>query len=78
MGMMQGYLEVGNSEDAIKESEEYSTVPINTGMAIVVPIAKILDTVDQPEFVEERAKWVIEKQKRAGYKPSSAGPIAAS
>jgi hypothetical protein len=66
MGMVQGHFEIENSEDTIKLKCEKGGKS-NAGIAIVIPIQKVVEIVDMPEFVAHRVDWVARKQRESGY-----------
>jgi hypothetical protein len=68
MGMIQGHFEIQNSEDLIKIDDEMGE-KTNAGIASVVPIQKIIETIDQPHFADARPVEVERKRRKNGYVP---------
>jgi hypothetical protein len=65
LGLMHGHFDIANlNEDTVVDSESQVSGGINTGIGVVIPVEKILETLDQPELVELRKKAVIEHRKR--------------
>jgi hypothetical protein len=55
LGLMHGHFDVQNlHEDTVAEAE--GVAGINSGVGVVIPVEKILETLDQPELVEMRKK----------------------
>lgn len=71
MGMIQGHFEIQNSEDLIKLDDKIGA-KTNAGIAAVVPIEKIVETIDQSYFLKIRAEEVEKKQQLAGFVLDSA------
>jgi hypothetical protein len=67
LGLMHGHFDIKNlNENTVVDSEEEASDGINTGVGVVIPVEKILETIDQPELVELRKTTVIEFRKRTG------------
>jgi hypothetical protein len=80
MGMVLGYNEVLNPTDNIlipgrhvKTDRRRRKVlaPMNTGIAVVVPISKIIETLDQPIIKQKRADAMKEAIKFRRFVPTS-------
>ena len=54
LGTVQGRFET-------QEPRRYSTEPLNVGITAVIPAARIVDILNYPAFIEERAQMVREK-----------------
>lgn len=58
LGLMHGHFDIQNlNEDTVVDSG--ATNGINTGIGVVIPVEKILETLDQPELVELRRNAAI-------------------
>lgn len=61
LGLMHGHFDIKNlNEDIIVDSLGGVSAGINTGVGVVIPVEKILETLDQPELVEKRQKDAAE------------------
>jgi len=57
LGLMHGHFDIQNlNEDTVVDLEAEATGGINTGIGVVIPVEKIMETLDQPELVELREK----------------------
>ena len=65
LGMVQGHFVVENSEDAIVESDQ-RVGQINTGIAVVVPVQSIIETVDHPALLAARVAAAEAKKRGTG------------
>lgn len=82
-GMILGYNEVYNPRDTIEirerlaESVTRATVPLNTGIAVVLPVWRILEVMEQPKLTEARQEWLQRpnRDKGRGFVPTSAAPL---
>jgi hypothetical protein len=67
LGLMHGHFDIKNkNEDIVLDSESDATAGINTGVGVVIPVEKILETIDQPELVEMRKKAIKEYREKNG------------
>ena len=74
IGLMHGHFDVKNlNEDIVIDSDHGDTGGINTGIGVVIPVEKIMETIDQPELVEMRRKSAIEHRKKYGASSDCAG-----
>jgi hypothetical protein len=64
--MVQGHFQVQNSEDTIRESDE-PIGSVNTGVAVVIPIQKVAEVLDQPELVAQREALLEEAKRGSGF-----------
>jgi hypothetical protein len=65
LGLMHGHFDIKNlNEDIVVEALGDATRGINTGIGVVIPVEKILETIDQPELVELRRKLADDHRKR--------------
>jgi hypothetical protein len=84
-GMVLGYNEVINPRDAIeivrtrkgKKTKIDAIVPMNTGIAVVLPIWRIIEAIEQPAIEEIRSKILDVHREQSGrrFVPTSAAPI---
>jgi hypothetical protein len=67
LGLMHGHFDIKNlNEDTVVDSDASVTSGINTGIGVVIPVEKILETIDQPELVEIRKKAIKEHREKGG------------
>jgi hypothetical protein len=72
LGLMHGHFDIENlNEDTVVDSAALVSGGINTGIGVVIPVEKILETIDQPELIEMRKKAITEHRK-GGAKPDFA------
>jgi hypothetical protein len=65
LGLMHGHFDIKNlNEDIVVEHLADVTRGINTGIGVVIPVEKILETIDQPELAEQRKKLADDNRKR--------------
>src|SRR5262249_585862 len=84
VGMVLGYNEVFNPRDVVEIKERQSapitraTIPLNTGIAVVLPIWRVIEAVEQPRIKEPREALRHEsnRSRGRGFVPSSAAPLA--
>ena len=51
IGLIHGHFDAGAGDiDALDVADESDKTGINTGIAIVVPVERILEVLDSPEF----------------------------
>ncbi len=56
LGLMHGHFDVENlTEDVVTEDAD-GTRGIHTGIGVVIPVEKIIETLNQPELIEKRRK----------------------
>jgi hypothetical protein len=68
LGLMHGHFDVKNLREDMADAGAKGG-GINTGIGVVIPCEKILEAIDQPEFVELRTMMIEKKRKEAGAKP---------
>jgi hypothetical protein len=57
LGLMHGHFDIKNmNEDIVLDSDDDTPGGINTGIGVVIPVEKIIETLDQPELAEMRKK----------------------
>jgi hypothetical protein len=70
IGLVHGHFDIKNlNEDTVVENERATTAGINTGVGIVVPVDKIIETVrDHPDLEAKRQQTIqnLKKDQRAG------------
>lgn len=62
LGLVHGHYEIEQDVAFIGDVLGSGKVPVNAGIAVVVPAQKIIDTLMQPELVEERRR-VLEQSR---------------
>jgi hypothetical protein len=81
LGLMHGHFDVKNFKDDIvidADQQDGTISGINTGIGVVIPVEKILETLEHPELVEMRRKAVEELRKQQGATADSDASDAAS
>jgi len=59
LGLMHGHFDVPNlNEDVVADDAEHPQRSINTGIGVVIPIEKIIETIDQPDLLKKRRQSV--------------------
>ena len=84
MGIVLGYNEVFNPRDVIEIKERptaaviRATVPLNTGIAVVLPIWRVTEAMEQPKLKGPREALIREsnRDRGRGFVPTSAAPLA--
>jgi hypothetical protein len=67
LGLMHGHFDIQNlNEDTVVDTEAETTKGINTGIGVVIPVEKILETIDQPKLAEMRKEIIKEHRKKSG------------
>jgi hypothetical protein len=57
LGLMHGHFDISNlNEDTVADDETTATTGINTGMGVVIPVEKIIETINQPDLQAERER----------------------
>ncbi len=56
LGLMHGHFDLERLETDVVESDILMDIKVNMGIAIVVPVSKILEVLNQDEFAEARKK----------------------
>jgi hypothetical protein len=65
LGLVHGHFDIENlNEDAVSDIDNGRG--INTGIGVVIPVEKILETIYQPELVEMRKKAAEEYRSKHG------------
>jgi hypothetical protein len=72
MGLMHGHWDLPNLTDAAIEDGKQENERINTGVGVVIPVQKIIETLYQPELAEMRKKFEEEKRRKEGATPDLA------
>jgi hypothetical protein len=77
LGLMHGHFDVQNlNEDIVANNESDATGGINTGIGVVIPVEKILETIDHPELVQMRKDAAKRFRKQRGATPDFASEDA--
>jgi hypothetical protein len=65
MGLVHGHFDIRNlNEDTVVEDERDTTAGINTGIGVVIPVDKIVETIREHPQLIQRRKEAIEKAKK--------------
>jgi hypothetical protein len=79
LGLMHGHFDIPNlTEDTAVDAQDDPKRGINTGIGVVIPVEKIIETIDQPELVEMRRKAIQEHRAKGGAKADFDGEHPAS
>jgi hypothetical protein len=55
LGLIHGHFDIKNlNDDVVVEQEQGATTGIHTGIGVVIPVEKIIETIFQPELVDIR------------------------
>jgi hypothetical protein len=58
---MHGHFDIKNlNMDVVTDNETEALGAINAGVGVVIPVKKIVETVDQPDVMELRRKLIAE------------------
>ena len=71
LGLMHGHFDLSTLEHDQLETDALTQLRINMGIAIVVPVSKILEVIDQEYFMESRRKADEEEKQRRAPTPDS-------
>jgi hypothetical protein len=72
LGLMHGHFDVQNlNEDVVTDTDSGQSRGINTGIGVVIPVEKILETLNQPEVLEARRRGTVEHRRRFGAAPDA-------
>jgi hypothetical protein len=71
MGLMHGHWDLPNLTDAATDDARGSE-NINTGVGVVIPVQKIIETLYHPELLEMRKKLEERERRESGAKPDLA------
>lgn len=64
LGLMHGHFDVPNlNEDVVADANEPER-SVHTGIGVVIPVEKIVETIEHPELVEMRKKFVEQLRKQ--------------
>jgi hypothetical protein len=80
IGMLVGHHQTSDPSEVIEiadpngkaDEPETAPIPLNTGVGIVLPIANVIDAVNQADLRAEREKTLKEHSSRSGYVADSA------
>ena len=68
LGLMHGHFDVPNLNEDVVADEDEPSRGIHTGIGVVIPMQKILETIEHPELVAMRKKIVADLRKQNGAK----------
>jgi hypothetical protein len=67
LGLMHGHFDVQNlKDDVVIDTDDEKTQGINTGIGVVIPVEKILETLYQPELIRMRKEAISKDRKKNG------------
>jgi hypothetical protein len=58
LGLMHGHFDVTSLHEWAVDADETPAQGINTGIGVVIPVEKILETIDHPELVKTRQQAI--------------------
>jgi hypothetical protein len=59
LGLMHGHFDIDLSQDtAVDPNQKASVGGINSGVGVVIPVEKIIETVNSPNFVQSREEYM--------------------
>jgi hypothetical protein len=67
-GMMHGHFDVQNVADDASVHDDLGG-SINTGIGVVIPVDKIIETIEQPDFVAMRREGARRVAQQSGATP---------
>lgn len=72
MGLVHGHFDIRNlNEDTVVEDEREATRGINTGIGVVIPIDKVIETIrGHPDLIQRR-KEAVETAKKTQEKATA-------
>ncbi len=65
LGMVHGYYAVTHAGELVGVKTTAAVGEMNTGIAIVVPVAKLIETLNQPSIMAFREEWASEQLAKA-------------
>jgi hypothetical protein len=60
LGLMHGHFDVENLNEDMVAGDSAPQSGINTGIGVVIPVEKVIETINHPDLVENRRKWAEE------------------
>ncbi len=79
LGLMHGHFDVQNlNEDMVADSDDDASKGINTGIGVVIPVEKIIETLEGDEMSEQRKQAVKYHREKRGATPDFAVDEGAS
>lgn len=73
LGLMQGHFMTQSRQDAVlSEEDDGAMETISTGIGVVVPAQKILETINQPALADQREAAVESLKRKSGFVKDSA------
>jgi hypothetical protein len=67
LGLVHGHFDIQNlNDDLLAEDRSASEAGIHTGIGVVVPVDKILETINEPQWAEERKQSIMDLRKNDG------------
>jgi hypothetical protein len=78
LGLMHGHFDVPNLNEDVVMDEEEPTRSVHTGIGVVIPVEKIVETIQHPELVAMRKERVKEIRKTGATADLATDPSAAS
>jgi hypothetical protein len=69
LGLMHGHYDIKNLNEDVVSDDIGSSKGIHTGLGVVVPVEKILETIEHPDFKMMRANVIDDYRKKSGATP---------
>lgn len=79
LGLMHGHFDVQNLNEDVVSDDDDPKQSVHTGIGIVVPVEKIIETIRHPELMSIR-KAIVQKLRKSGATPDiipDDGPLEA-
>lgn len=73
LGVMQGHHVTQDPLDVASPDEDYAPGDMNTGIGVVIPCQRVVETTDVPKLKDSRERIAAETNKKSGFVPDSAG-----
>jgi hypothetical protein len=70
LGLVHGHFDVPNMNEDVVTDEQAPSHSVNTGIGIVIPVEKIIETINHPELLAMR-KDIISELRKSGATPES-------
>jgi hypothetical protein len=69
LGLVHGHFDVRNLRDDSVVEDAAAAGGINTGIGVVIPVEKIIETIEQPDFARMRSDEAIRVRQKSGATP---------
>lgn len=77
LGLMHGHFDIADlNQDSVVEDARDATSGINTGVGVVIPVEKIIETVQHPDLAAERYEVAMKMREEEGATPDAESTAA--